>query len=80
MRLFYMLLYNLFKVKFFLLGLVLGIVMLFLFPVQKKNITLYPNDNNDIQYVDKANNCFEFDIQEVKCPNNPLNVKLIPIQ
>lgn len=73
---------KIFKPMYFILGIIIGIILLFLYPIEKKIVTIYPNEKNkkDVQYKDLINNCYEANIETVKCPNNPLNVKVIPIQ
>jgi hypothetical protein len=39
-----------------------------------------PDNVNDIEYVDMANNCFQFESKELACPVNMKNVKDIPVQ
>mgnify|MGYP004080754775 FL=1 len=77
-----MLLYKLFSIKFFVAGLMLGAVLLAIYPSVGKTVTIYPSKENEkhIQYVDRSNSCFEFNVQEVECPSNPNSVKIIPIQ
>jgi len=76
-----MLLYKLFRFKFFILGMIVGIILFLIYP-QKKVVTIYPNDDNKnkIQYKDNADNCYEFNVYEVECPMNPSEIKIIPIQ
>ena len=77
-----MLIKKIFSLRFFLLGILLGLFMLMIFPNNGKIVTIYPSKENSksVQYVDKAKSCFEFNVEEVDCPNNPYDVKIIPIQ
>jgi hypothetical protein len=47
-----------------------------------KTIYVYPSPENisKILYKDKADNCFSLEANEVKCPDNPAKIKVIPIQ
>jgi hypothetical protein len=47
-----------------------------------KTIYVYPSPENvrQVLYQDKADNCFTFEANEVKCPNDPEKIKVVPIQ
>ena len=77
-----MLLKKIFNIKFFILGILIGFMLVLLYPISKKEIIIYPSNENkdDIQYKDSAKNCFEASIEELECPKNPVNVNIIPIQ
>lgn len=77
-----MLFKKIFSLRYFLLGIFISLMLLMVFPKEGENITIYPTNENKerIQYVDKAKSCFEFSVEEVECPNNPYDVKIIPIQ
>lgn len=77
-----MLFKKIFNIKFFIVGIVIGFVLVLLYPISKKEVIIYPsNENkNNIQYKDNAKNCFEASIEELECPKNPANVNIIPIQ
>jgi hypothetical protein len=47
-----------------------------------KKIYIYPTPENadKILFKDKADNCFYFDEQEVKCPEDESLISTIPIQ
>lgn len=77
-----MLIKKIFSLRFFLLGVFIGLILLMIFPSNGKVVTIYPSKENgrSIQYVDKAKSCFEFNVEEVDCPTNPYDVKIIPIQ
>jgi hypothetical protein len=47
-----------------------------------KTIYVYPNPDNvgKVQYKDRADNCFQYQSDEVKCPTNPSLIKGTPIQ
>ena len=57
-----MLLYKIFRTKYFILGIVFGLILIQLYPNVREKITIYPSDKvqEHAQYVDSAENCFEF--------------------
>ena len=69
------------NIKFFLLSLLLGLIYIY-FENDKKQIFIYPTPHNykDIEYCDHADNCFSYDLEEVKCPSNKDNINSIPLQ
>jgi hypothetical protein len=73
---------HLINVKVFLISLSIGLLFVYLSSPLPTIIYVYPTpDNvNDIEYVDMANNCFQFESTEVSCPTNMNNIKDIPIQ
>jgi len=68
--------------KVFLVSLSIGLLFAYLSAPTPTIIHVYPTPDNasSIEYVDKANNCFKFDANEVKCPSNKDLIKNIPIQ
>jgi len=68
--------------KVFLVSLSIGLLFTYLSTPTPTIIHVYPTPDNasDIQYIDKANNCFKFDVNEVKCPSDKSLIKSIPIQ
>ena len=77
-----MLFKKIFDIKYFIVGLVIGFILVLLYPINKKHVIIYPTNENkgEIQYRDSAKNCFEGLVEDVKCPKNPTNVNIIPIQ
>tara|TARA_Y200000002_G_C22068668_1_gene409552 strand:+ start:43 stop:276 length:234 start_codon:yes stop_codon:yes gene_type:complete len=77
-----MLFKKIFDIKYFIIGLIIGFILVLLYPINKKEVIVYPNNENKgyIQYRDMASNCFEAEVEELECPKNPSNVKIIPIQ
>ena len=73
---------NFINIPVFLLSLALGILFVYLFQPDLSVIYVYPTpDNQDkILYKDKIDNCFKFNSQQVKCPENESKIKNIPIQ
>ena len=70
------------SVKVFLLSLSVGLLFAYLSTPTPTIIHVYPTpDNvNEMEYIDKANNCFKFDAKEVKCPSDESLIKKIPLQ
>tara|TARA_B100000424_G_C22945422_1_gene503211 strand:- start:1489 stop:1749 length:261 start_codon:yes stop_codon:yes gene_type:complete len=69
------------NIKFFLISLAVGLLYVYVMGTPKKVIIVYPTpDSNDAQYVDAANNCYEFNAHEVTCPSKKSDIHKIPIQ
>ena len=66
----------------FLISFAIGLFCIYVVGPDLKTIYIYPSPENytNIQYKDKANQCFEFKPVESKCPINPYSVKTIPVQ
>ena len=66
----------------FLVSLAIGLMFVYLFQPELSVIYVYPTPDNQekIQYKDKAGNCFKFNSEEVKCPYDKTTIKNIPIQ
>ena len=73
---------NFINIPVFLFSLALGILFVYLFQPELSVIYVYPTpDNQDkILYKDKTDNCFKFNSEQVKCPENESKIKNIPIQ
>ena len=73
---------NFFSLKAFILGLMIGLFFIYIIEPKYKKIYVYPTPENinDIQYVDKANNCFSFTANKKECSQDENNIKNIPIQ
>jgi hypothetical protein len=73
---------NFFQPIPFLIGLFIGILYVYLFTGRPEIIIKYPTPENANNFIfrDDAENCYKFHTQEIKCPNNPLAIKNIPIQ
>jgi len=70
------------SVTTFLISLAVGLFFVYIYGTDMKTIYVYPSpDNvNQILYKDKADNCFTFEANEVKCPADPTKIKEIPMQ
>ena len=74
--------FNYISIPLFLISLVIGLIFVYIWGPEVKTIYIYPTPENSgkINYKDKADNCFVFEANEVKCPSNPLLIKTIPMQ
>ena len=66
----------------FIVSLAVGLFLTYITAPDPKIIYVYPTPENvdKIQYVDKANNCYSFKANEVKCPSDNNKISQIPIQ
>ena len=70
-----------FDFRYFFISFCVGIFYIYLTNEYKKVIVLYPNPTNidKYTYVDKQNNCFQYDLEETECPsksNEFVNIKV----
>lgn len=74
--------YDLISFPAFLISLVIGLFVVYVFNPTPNVIYVYPTPENinKIQYKDYANNCYEFTPNEVKCPNDKKLINIISIQ
>jgi len=65
-------------VKLFLIGLSVGLLYIYLAEEYKKVIIIYPTPNNidKYQYKDKSDECFSYELTEVKCPAEYNEIKM----
>lgn len=70
------------SIKLFLISFAIGIFFVYIMGVEPKIINIYPSPEVIDKYLlqDKADNCFKYEKQEVKCPINPDDIAEIPIQ
>lgn len=75
-------LFTYFNLKFLILGILFGLIAINYADNEKRVIRVYPTPENldVIQYKDTADNCFRFENIIVDCPNDPSDIKNIPIQ
>ena len=66
----------------FIISLAIGFFFVYVLSKPEQIIYVYPTENNQnsIQYLDKSDNCFNFKMTEVQCPNNNNNIKKILAQ
>ena len=68
--------------KVFMISLFVGLFFVYLSDPPSNVILVYPTPNNseNIQYQDKANNCYMFTPNKIDCPKNKSLIKPIPVQ
>jgi hypothetical protein len=68
--------------KIFFISLAIGLLFAYLSSPDPTIIYVYPTPDNvgKVEYKDKADNCFQFEAIETKCPSDKSNIKTIPIQ
>tara|TARA_R110002072_G_scaffold76776_2_gene179799 strand:- start:13050 stop:13283 length:234 start_codon:yes stop_codon:yes gene_type:complete len=73
---------NLFSFPAFIISFLIGLIFVYLSDKPGKVIHVYPTPDNihRFEYIDKADNCFEYHAHEVQCPNDINKINLIPIQ
>lgn len=64
----------------FLLGILIGIVLVFIYKEEKVIIYDYPKPFDNKIYKDKNNACYQYVTKEVKCDENEKTLKQYPIQ
>jgi hypothetical protein len=70
------------SIKIFITTLAIGLLYVYLFNPDPTIIYVYPTPDNvgQVEYKDKANNCFQFEANEVSCPKDKSKIKTIPVQ
>lgn len=70
------------SIKIFITSLAIGLLYVYLFNPDPTIIYVYPTPENvgQVEYKDKANNCFQFEANEVSCPKDKSKIKTIPVQ
>jgi hypothetical protein len=73
---------KLISIKIFITSLAIGLLYVYLFNPDPTIIYVYPTPENvgQVEYKDKANNCFQFEANEVSCPKDKSKIKTIPVQ
>jgi len=66
--------------RIFLISLAVGLFYIYISDEYKHTIIIYPTPDNtdEYQFKDKSNNCFSYEMKEVKCPGANLyhNIKV----
>ena len=70
------------SIKIFITSLSIGLLYVYLFNPDPTVIYVYPTPDNvgQVEYKDKANNCFQFEANEISCPKDKSKIKTIPVQ
>ena len=68
--------------KIFFISLAVGLLFAYLSSPEPTVIYVYPTPDNvgQVEYKDKADNCFQFEAIETKCLADKSKIKTIPIQ
>ena len=71
-------LFKYFDFRYFFISFAIGILYIYLTNEYKKVIVLYPNPTNvdKYTYVDKQNNCFQYKLNETKCPEKYIDINV----
>ena len=74
--------FNYISLPVFLVSFAIGIFFTYILGPEMKTIYIYPSPENvdKILFKDKADNCFSFNQEEVKCPTDESLISSIPIQ
>lgn len=74
--------FNYISLPIFLISFAIGIFFIYTLGPEMKTIYIYPSPENTgkVLFKDKAENCFYFKQQHVKCPKDNTNISFIPIQ
>ena len=69
-------------IKIFIISLAIGLFYIYIAEDYKKVIVIYPTPDNieSTQYKDKSNNCFSYNLKEIKCPLDENLIHNIKIQ
>ena len=61
----------------FISSLAIGLFIVYISTPPTQVIYVYPNPENEdkVTFIDKADNCFHFTSQEVKCPNDITKIR-----
>lgn len=66
----------------FIVSFAIGLFFVYILGPEQKIIYIYPSPENinKILFKDKANNCFTFQEEIVKCPTDESMISMIPVQ
>jgi hypothetical protein len=75
-------LFNYISLPVFLVSFAIGLFFVYILGPDMKTIYIYPTPENvnKILFKDKADNCFYFEEEVVKCPSDLSKISTIPIQ
>jgi hypothetical protein len=73
---------NYISLPVFLISFGVGLFFIYILGPELKTIYIYPTPESvdKVLFKDKANNCFYFEEEEVKCPKDISLISTIPIQ
>lgn len=66
----------------FIISLAIGIFLVYITNPPQDVIYVYPTPENvqKVQYKDKLNSCFQYDMKEVQCPSNTDDIESYTMQ
>jgi len=75
-------LFDYISLPIFLISFSIGLLFVYLLGPEIKTIYVYPTPENvdKLMFKDKADNCFQFEQEDVECPNDLTQITEIPIQ
>ena len=70
------------NIPVFIISLAIGLFVTYVTSEPTKSIFVYPNPDNidKLLYKDKADNCFKFKANEMKCPEDTNQIRSYNIQ
>jgi len=73
---------NYISIPIFLVSFAIGLLFIYALGPEMKKIYIYPSPENvdKVLFKDKADNCFYFEEEIVKCPKDEKLISKIPIQ
>jgi hypothetical protein len=66
----------------FFVSLAIGLFFIYILGPDTKKVYIYPSPDNieKILFKDDANNCFQYEPEEVKCPKDESKITNVPVQ
>jgi len=73
---------NYISIPIFLVSFAIGLFFIYVLGPEIKTVYIYPTPESvdKVLFKDKAENCFYFQEEDVKCPKNEALISNIPIQ
>jgi hypothetical protein len=70
------------SVPVFLISFSIGLFFIYILGPEMKDIFIYPSPEtvNKVLFKDKADNCFYFEEEELKCPSDESQISSLPLQ